>query len=239
MKLKRSEIDSKSGLFKSDEKHIKFIDTIFPVGFVITLKNCKTLRFNNCSFTNLMINGDFESIYFDHCGGTIFLSKFSCNKININGNNGKELEFKRTTIKNLQSIKVFNEGALTYINTLVPLTLKDISISEKSVFTLDSSSIVANFISFSENSTFVARTDISLRTLIFNDLSASEGASILCNELFFDDNCTSVIKTHMSNFTCNGVPMKHLKNISKEDMPRLAKLYEFSSILNKVSHLKK
>ena len=134
----------------------------------------------------------------------------------------------------MQSLKVINDGDLSYINTLVPLMLKDISISQKSVFTLDSSSIITNFISFSENSTFIARTDISLR-----NLSGFEGTSILCNDLFFDDNCTSIIDTHISSFTCNGIPMKYLKNVSKDEMPRLAKLYELFNLLNKVSNVKR
>ena len=50
MKLKRSEIDSKSKLFESDDKHIKFVDTDFPENFVIVTKSCKTLRFKNCFF---------------------------------------------------------------------------------------------------------------------------------------------------------------------------------------------
>lgn len=234
MKLKRSEIDSKSKLFESDDKHIKFVDTDFPENFVIVTKSCKTLRFKNCFFANVIIDGDFDSIYFDQCGGTIFSSKFSCKKININGNNGKGLKLKDTSIENLQSLKVINDGDLSYINTLVPLMLKDISISQKSVFTLDSSSIITNFISFSENSTFIARTDISLR-----NLSGFEGTSILCNDLFFDDNCTSIIDTHISSFTCNGIPMKYLKNVSKDEMPRLAKLYELFNLLNKVSNVKR
>ncbi|MDO4283503.1 MAG: hypothetical protein Q4D02_07685 [Clostridia bacterium] len=227
MKLKRSYIDPKSKLFASSQHGVKFIDIDFPDGFSISLNQCKIVQFCNCSFKNLIVEGNFDSIYFDHCGGTVLSSKFSCNKININGSNGVILEFRQTIIENLKTITLHGNGNFGYINTLIPLTLESLDVST-STFTIDSSKVIANFISFSEKSKFISYHLAGISDLTFKE------PSILCDELLFDDSISDI---HVP-FAYNGIPMKHLKSTSRADLLKLAKLCELQTILKYLTNIK-